>query len=138
MGSNAWIWLRPTLDHWGTILPTGKAEETEAMPDVRPIHRHAATLYGSRGPQQILGNELPHDRPLTTQMRWKAPVPVPESIQAHVETALSHVRGLSPSQRNSVVAAMVTLCRDISFLKQVHDQVGWAPRDHSGGTLPVG
>ena len=30
------------------------------------------------------------------------------------------------------------LTRDISFVKMIHDQVGWAPRDHSGGTLPVG
>jgi hypothetical protein len=73
---------------------------------------------------------------MTTTLRWAKEPLVPQSINEHVQHAIAKVPDLSPRQRNAVVAAMVTLCRDIAFLKQVHDAVGWAPRDHSEGTLP--
>jgi hypothetical protein len=49
---------------------------------------------------------------------------------------VAKIPDLSPKQRNAVHATMLAMTRDISFVKMVHDQVGWAPRDHSGGTLP--
>jgi hypothetical protein len=64
-------------------------------------------------------------------MAWKAPPPEPQSLQEHITSSIGKVPNLSPKQRASVVAAMVTLCRDISFLKLAHDQVGWAPRSPS-------
>jgi hypothetical protein len=134
MGSSAWIWLRPTLDHWGTILPTGKAEETEAMPDVRPIHRHAATLYGSRGPQQILGNELPHDRPLTSRLRWHEASTEPQSLIEHLQAAAARVPGLSSAERRAVVNVMLERCRDLSFVRMICDQTpGWTGRPQDEG-----
>jgi hypothetical protein len=36
---------------------------------------------------------------------------------------------LSPKQRREVGQVMLELTRDISFVKMVPDQVGWAPRD---------
>ena len=39
---------------------------------------------------------------------------------------------LSPKQKASVIAAMVTLCRDIDFVKKIAGQVSWshqAPAD---------
>ena len=42
------------------------------MPDQRPIHRHAASLYGPNGPVNDLGQPSP--RPMTTTLRLaKAP-----------------------------------------------------------------
>jgi hypothetical protein len=59
----------------------------------------------------------------------------PESIQAHIEAAISHIKGLSPSQKNSVRAAMLAMTRDLHFVKCIMDQMPRAP-DHSEGTLP--
>jgi hypothetical protein len=97
------------------------------MADPRPVHFHrpAASLYGPKGPEQNLGQFTP--RPMTTTLRFgKAPPPEPASISEHISNAVGKIPGLSSRQKLAVHAAMVTLCRDISFVKMVHDQVGWA------------
>jgi hypothetical protein len=71
---------------------------------------------------------------MSTQLRWRGEPPA--SISEHITQAVAKIPDLSSKQRNSVHAAMLALTRDISFVKQVHDQVGWHPRDNSEGTLP--
>jgi hypothetical protein len=109
------------------------------MPDTRPTHVHhpgpARSVYGATGPRQDMPGGSP--RPMTTTMRFaKAPPEPPASISEHISQAVSRIPDLSPKQRNSVIASIITLTRDISFLKMCHDQVSWAPRDHSEGALP--
>jgi hypothetical protein len=63
-------------------------------------------------------------------MQWKAPVPMPESIQAHIEQAISHIKpGLSTAQKNSVRAAMLAMTRDLHFVKLIMSQMPSAPSD---------
>jgi hypothetical protein len=98
------------------------------MADPRPQHSHVSrSIYSSHGPQQVLGNQIPHDRPMTTTMRFaKAPPEPPASISEHISQAVDRIPGLTARQKNSVIASIITLTRDISFLKLCHDQVGWA------------
>jgi hypothetical protein len=110
----------------------------KAMPDVRPQHSHVAhSLYGPHGPQQALGHFSP--RPLTGQISPKrfglGPPEPPASISEHISHAVAKIPDLSPKQRNSVHAAMLALTRDISFVKMVHDQVGWSPKQDEGRLL---
>jgi hypothetical protein len=77
----------------------------------------------------------PGERPLTTRMQWKAPVPMPESIQAHIEQAISHIKGLSPTQKNSVRAAMLAMTRDLHFVKLIMDQMPSAPASQDEGRI---
>jgi hypothetical protein len=59
----------------------------------------------------------------------------PESIQAHIEQAISHIKGLSPSQRNSVRAVMVAMTRDLHFVKLIMSQMPSAPVQDEGRIL---
>jgi hypothetical protein len=70
---------------------------------------------------------------MSTTMRWHGePTPPPASISEHISSAVDKIPGLTGRQRNAVHAAMVTLCRDISFVKMIAGQVSWshqAPAD---------
>jgi hypothetical protein len=68
-------------------------------------------------------------------MQWKAPVTPPESIQAHIEQAIGRIKGLSPSQRNSVRSAMVEMTRDLSFIRYVMQQMPSAPASQDEGRV---
>src|SRR6516162_5214131 len=95
------------------------------MPDARPAHmtqsllntptppfRGAAnSLYGERGPVRSYGN---------LGRRREGP---PQSIADHIDDAIKHVAGLTPKQRLAVHNAMLTLTRDISFMRMVAAQV---------------
>jgi hypothetical protein len=37
------------------------------MPDFRPVHRHAVSLYGPQGPMNEMGQFT--ERPMTTRLR---------------------------------------------------------------------
>jgi hypothetical protein len=43
------------------------------------------------------------------------------SIADHIDDALRHVAGLTPRQRLAVHNEMVKLCRDISFIRMIHE-----------------
>ena len=45
------------------------------------------------------------------------------SIADHVDDALKHVAGLTPRQRLAVHNEMVKLCRDISFIRMIAEQI---------------
>jgi hypothetical protein len=45
------------------------------------------------------------------------------SIADHIDDAIKHVAGLTPKQRLAVHNAMLTLIRDISFMRMVAAQV---------------
>jgi hypothetical protein len=109
------------------------------MPDTRIQHHTIAkSFYGPHGPQQALGQFTPRPSSTTISPRrfGLGPAEPPQSISEHITSAVEKIPGLTGRQRNAVHAAMLAMTRDISFVKQVHDQVGWAPRDHSEGTLP--
>ena len=98
------------------------------MPDTRVVHSHVAhSVYGAHGPRNDMPGGSP--RPMTTTMRFaKAPPEPPQSISEHISSAVEKIPGLTGRQKNAVHAAMLAMTRDISFVKMVHDQVGWAPR----------
>jgi hypothetical protein len=46
------------------------------VPDTRPQHSHVSRCIDSdHGPTQLMGNQLPHDRPLSTRLRWHGEAP---------------------------------------------------------------
>jgi hypothetical protein len=74
-------------------------------------------------------------RLLTTKLTWKAPVEPPQSIQEHIEQVVGRIKGLSPSQRNSVRAAVTEMTRDLSFIRHVMAQMPSAPVQDEGRIL---
>jgi hypothetical protein len=70
-----------------------------------------AALYGERGPTRSYGN---------LGRRREGP---PQSIADHIDDALKHVAGLTPRQRLAVHNEMVKLCRDISFIRMIAEQI---------------
>jgi hypothetical protein len=75
-----------------------------------PFHGAAHSLYGPQGPTRSYGN---------LGRRREGP---PQSLADHIDDALKHVAGLTPKQRLGVHNAMVTMCRDISFIKMIAAQ----------------
>ena len=67
------------------------------MPDVRPVHRHAASLYGPHGP--VNGLQGPTPRPLSTRMAWKAEPAVPQSITEHITSTVGKPSNLIWKER---------------------------------------
>ena len=45
------------------------------------------------------------------------------SIADHIDDALRHVAGLTPRQRLAVHNEMVKMCRDISFIRMIAEQI---------------
>ena len=81
----------------------------------QPLYNGAANAlykYGPRGPAQDF-NRGRARKPLSTP---------PESIDQHIDDALAHVAGLSPKLRNTVKQAMLTMCRDLSFVRMIAEQ----------------
>jgi hypothetical protein len=114
------------------------------MPDTRATHTHysraAHSLYGDKGPMQAMGHFSP--RPMSTTISPRrmglGPAPPPETVQEHVAAAIEKIPDLSRRQKNSVHAAMLSLCRDIGFIRAVHGQVGWSqhpPQQDEGRLL---
>jgi hypothetical protein len=94
-----------------------------------PFNGAGAALYGPRGPQRAhnLGRRA-KDGP-------------PQSIADHIDAALAHVAGLNSRQRLAIRNTMLTMTRDISFIRMIADQThgpyseaavraddGWPPR----------
>jgi|SRR6516165_2506424 hypothetical protein len=94
------------------------------MPDTRPAHMRvsllnmptpkyegaAHSLYGPRGPQQA------HN---TGRRRASEP---PMSLEHHVQDAIAKIPDLSPRQKLALRNTLMAMCRDISFIKLVHEQ----------------
>jgi hypothetical protein len=99
------------------------------MPDARRVHStqkpsllneplyngpaNALYKYGPRGPAQDY-NRGRARKPLSTP---------PETIDQHIDDALAHVANLSPKLRSSVKQAMLTMTRDLSFVRMIAEQV---------------
>jgi hypothetical protein len=75
-----------------------------------PFNGAATALYGKRGPQRASPD-------------YRAKHGPPQSIADHIDDAIKHVAGLTPKQRLAVHNAMLTLTRDISFMRMVAAQV---------------
>ena len=91
--------VRPSHTHQPSLLNT----------PTPPFHGPAASLYGERGPTRSYGN---------LGRRREGP---PMSIADHIDDALKHVAGLTPKLRLSVHNEMTKLCRDISFIRMIHE-----------------
>jgi hypothetical protein len=90
------------------------------------FHSASHSLYGSRGPQRAADTGRQR-KPLHGQ---------PESIEHHIDDALARVADLTGRQRAAVKQVMLTLTRDLSFVKQVHDQLGpWGQAATDEGRL---
>jgi len=76
-----------------------------------PFHSAANSLYGPRGPQRA-----------APDYGGRAKGAPPQSLANHIDDAIKHVAGLTPKQRLAVHNAMVTMCRDISFIKMIAAQ----------------
>jgi hypothetical protein len=70
----------------------------------------AHSLYGPRGPVQShnTGRRRPSEPPM--------------SIEHHVQDAIARVADLSPRQKLALRNTLMTMCRDISFIKLIHEQ----------------
>jgi hypothetical protein len=76
-----------------------------------PFHGAAHSLYGDRGPTQAHNTG-----------RRKAFNGPPQSIEEHVQDALARVPDLSPKQRLALRNTLMTMTRDISFVRMIADQ----------------
>jgi hypothetical protein len=63
---------------------------------------------------------------LTTRLKWHDEAQPPQTIQEHVAAAVEKIPDLTRRQKNSVHAAMLSLCRDIGFIRAIHGQVNWS------------
>jgi hypothetical protein len=76
-----------------------------------PYPGPGAALYGERGPA-----------PPAPDYRGRRKGEPPQSLNEHIDDAVAKVPDLSPKQRNAVKAAMLTLTRDITFIRMIADQ----------------
>jgi hypothetical protein len=68
-------------------------------------------------------------------MAWKAEPAVPQSINEHITQTVGRIPNLSPKQRTSVIAAVTEMCRDLSFIRHIMDQMPRAPVQDEGRIL---
>jgi hypothetical protein len=72
-------------------------------------------------------------RPLVGQISPRrfglGPPEPPASIAEHITHTVSKIPNLTPKQRASVTAAMTEMCRDLSFVRHIMDQMPRAPMD---------
>jgi hypothetical protein len=73
---------------------------------------------------------------MTTRLRWHGePPPPPASISEHITHTVSKIPNLSPKQRASVTAAVTEMCRDLSFVRHIMDQMPRAPVPSDEGRI---
>jgi hypothetical protein len=108
------------------------------MPDVRPQHMKVsllntptppyngpgASLYGSRGPQRASPDYAQKRKPLSDP---------PQSIEHHIDDAIARVADLSTKQKNALRNVLAAMCRDISFIRCVHEQTHGPHSDAAAG-----
>jgi hypothetical protein len=76
-----------------------------------PPYRGAAnSLYGPRGPQRASPD-------------YRAKHGPPQSIADNIDDAIKRVANLTPKQRLAVHNAMLTMTRDLSFVRMVAAQI---------------
>jgi hypothetical protein len=94
---------RPKHFHYPTTLLNERAPESAAQ-----------AIYGARGPRAAAPDYGPRGRkPLSGP---------PQSLEHHVADALARVKDLSPKQRLALRNTMMTMFRDVSFLKMALEQ----------------
>ena len=77
-----------------------------------PFHGPAHSLYGPRGPQRA-APDYGARKPLTTP---------PESLEHYIADSIARVAGLSGPQRRALQSELMRTCRDVGFIKCIHDQ----------------
>jgi hypothetical protein len=82
-----------------------------------PFLGAANSLYGPRGPQGP-ANTGRGRRPLSGP---------PQSLEEHVRDAIARVPDLSPRQRNALRNVMMTLTRDLSFIRLINEAAHHGP-----------
>jgi hypothetical protein len=88
-----------------------------------PFTGPGASLYGPRGPQRA-SPDYRQRKPLSTE---------PESIQHHIDDAIARVPDLSGKQKNALRNVLASMCRDISFIRCVHEQTRGPHTDAAAG-----
>jgi hypothetical protein len=113
------------------------------MADPRPQHRTmqsllntptepyispGRSLYGSRGPQRA-SPDYAARKPLTTP---------PESLEHYIADSIARVAGLSGPQRRALQSELMRTCRDVGFIRCVHEQAGHqGPHSDAAAGIPM-
>ena len=117
------------------------------MPDQRPSHHTmhtmgpslmnqptpvfegpAHSLYGPRGPQRAAPDYAAR-KPLSTP---------PESLEHYIADSIARVAGLSGPQRRALQSELMRTCRDVGFIRCIHEQAGHqGPHSNAAAGVPM-
>jgi hypothetical protein len=93
-----------------------------------PYNGPAHSLYGPRGPQRA-APDYGARKPLTTP---------PESLEHYIADSIARVAGLSGPQRRALQAELMRTCRDVGFIRCIHEQAGHqGPHSEAAAGIPM-
>ena len=93
-----------------------------------PYHGPGASLYGPRGPQRVAPDYAAR-KPLSTQ---------PETLEHYIQDSIARVAGLSGPQRRALQSELMRTCRDVGFIKCIHEQAGHqGPHSDAAAGVPM-
>ena len=94
-----------------------------------PEYRGAAhSLYGDRGPQRAAPDYAAR-KPLSTP---------PESLEHYIADSIARVAGLSGPQRRALQSELMRTCRDVGFIRCIHEQAGHqGPHSNAAAGVPM-
>jgi hypothetical protein len=83
------------------------------------------TKYGPRGP----ANTGRQRKPLSTP---------PQSLEEHIQDALARIPDLSSKQKLALRNVLMAMCRDISFIRCIHEQAqSLGPHSDQAAGIPM-
>ena len=87
------------------------------------------SLYGSRGPQRAAPDYAAARKPLSTP---------PESLEHYIADSIARVAGLSGAQRRALQGELLRTCRDVGFIRCIHEQAGHqGPHSDAAAGVPM-
>ena len=93
-----------------------------------PYHGPGASLYGPRGPQRVAPDYAAR-KPLSTQ---------PETLEHYIQDSIARVAGLSGPQRRALQSELMRTCRDVGFIRCIHEQAGHqGPHSDAAAGIPM-
>jgi hypothetical protein len=95
---------------------------------VEPFRGAGASLYGPRGPQRA-APDYGARKPLSSQ---------PESLEHYIADSIARVAGLSGPQRRALQSELMRTCRDVGFIRCIHEQAGHqGPHSDAAAGVPM-